>query len=124
VRRAAHLAVHQHSPASAPRLTKQVPGELGRLPRALPTKHRSAARLAEYAAAHPLPRWEQYLQRARRGHGRRRALRFRPVKRCFRADATRRKHELREPPGAVRPDGRPLMRVSGHLRRLLQGRRT
>jgi hypothetical protein len=68
-----HLAVHQNSPTSAPRLTKQVPRELGGLPRVPATKHGPTARLAEHTAAHPVPRREQDLQRAGCGHWRRRA---------------------------------------------------
>ena len=58
--RTAHLAVHQHSPTPAPRLTEQVPRELGGFPRALPTKHRPAASFAQHAATHPVHRREQY----------------------------------------------------------------
>ena len=56
--RTAHLAVHQHSPTPASRLTKQVPRELGPLPNALLTKHRPATSFA----AHPVPHREKYFQ--------------------------------------------------------------
>ena len=100
--------MHQHPPTPAPRFAKQVPRELGGFPRAPATKHGPAARLTEHAAVHPVPRREQDLQRAGRGHRRRRPARLGRVERCLGADASRRTYELGEPPAAVRPNGRSL----------------
>jgi len=60
--RATHLAVHQHPSPPAPRLVKQVPGKLRRLPRAFSTEHCPAPRFSEHAIPHPMPSREQYLK--------------------------------------------------------------
>ena len=103
--------MHQNSPMSALRLTKQVPRELGRLPRSLTAKHRSGARLAKHAAAYPVPPWEQYPQRGRRRHRRCHAARFWCVEHCFGTNAAQKARTRR----ATRRCTRRCTTPMGHL---------